>query len=161
MGTQVMVQRSPKASALGQMSKLQLAALLQPIVGVTCLALALYFELDTLAQCFSWSLLVRVIGIALGITMITVSELKLVELSSAVTCGVLINVHHIPMVLAGVLLFHDKLKLKSLYGFASCILGGCLYAYARYDDEQELQKKKASEKLVKSSNGNSEQHALE
>merc|ERR1712060_665572 len=145
----------------GRMSKLQLAAIVQPMTGLTCLVLAFYFESDTLDQCFSGPLLLRVLCISLGITLITVSELKLVELSSAVTCGVLINVHHIPMVLAGIVFFHDKLKLKSLYGFASCILGGCLYAYARYDDaEQELQKKKASEKLVKPHNGNSEQRAL-
>merc|ERR1712060_931323 len=128
----------------GRMSKLQLAAIVQPMTGLTCLVLAFYFESDTLDQCFSGPLLLRVLAIALGITVITVSELRLVQLSSAVTCGVLINVHHVPMVLAGVLIFHDEVKMKSLYGFASCILGGMLYAYARYDDSETQHQNKAA-----------------
>merc|ERR1711972_390053 len=115
---QVMTQRSPKSSGLGRMSKLQLAALVQPITGLTCLMLAFYFERDTIDRCLSLPVLLRSFVIALGITVITVSELKLVQLSSAVTCGVLINLHHVPIVLAGVVIFHDQVKMKSLYGFA-------------------------------------------
>merc|ERR1712039_580014 len=130
---QVMVQRSAPNSALGKMSKLQLSAHVQPITGLVCCILAAFFE----SQKVCWNGLLapelwqRLFSVALGITVITCSEMKLVQLTSAVACGVLINLHHIPMVFAGVLFFHDSLSVWRSIGFVCCIAGGFLYGAGR------------------------------
>mmetsp|Transcript_6225 Transcript_6225/g.14712 ORF Transcript_6225/g.14712 Transcript_6225/m.14712 type:complete len:753 (+) Transcript_6225:3-2261(+) len=132
---QFLTQRSPPHSALGRMSKLQLAALVQPITGVICLFPAGFVEAKALLGVWHNSnILLTALVIALGITLIICAELKIVQLTSAVTCGVLVNLHHIPMVLSGVLLFGEKVQQESLYGLACCVLGGCVYVYARSTD---------------------------
>ncbi|CAE8641921.1 unnamed protein product, partial [Polarella glacialis] len=133
---QIVTQRSPPNSCLAQMSKLQINAAVQPVTGLTCLVLALAFESAALSpdRLLSQEVLLHVLLISVGITVIQVSELKLVQLTSAVATGVLMNVHHIPMVLAGVTFFHDKVDSLAIAGFALCILGGGLYAVARSCD---------------------------
>lgn len=143
---QLMTQRSPPTSALGRMSKLQLAALVQPITGLICVALAACFEMDALRHILdSRELLLRALWISLAITLIICTELKLVELTSAVTCGVLVNLHHIPIVLAGILLFNDPIQTSSWHGFALCLLGGCVYVYARSTDHDKQYKEPVTE----------------
>uniref|UniRef100_A0A7S4VWG1 Sugar phosphate transporter domain-containing protein n=1 Tax=Alexandrium monilatum TaxID=311494 RepID=A0A7S4VWG1_9DINO len=136
---QFMTQLSLPASFLGQLSKLQLAALVQPITGCVCFMLALIFEWDALCnfdKLVTLNLLMRVPVIAVGITMISCSELKVVELTSAVACGILINLHHIPMVMAGIIALHDTIDAQSIVGFALCVCGGIIYAYSRYLDKK-------------------------
>jgi len=131
---QLVTQRSEPGSALSRMSKLQLAARVQPVAGLVCLGLAGLFEARTLTleHLLLSGVLLKVPLIAAGITVIQCSELKLVQLTSAVAVGVLMNLHHIPMVLAGVVFFHDSVDSLGLAGFASCLLGGLFYALARY-----------------------------
>jgi len=135
---QLITQRSESTSALGRMSKLQLAARVQPVTGLVCLGLAGLFEARTLTlrHLLLSGVLLKVPLIAAGITVIQCSELKLVQLTSAVAVGVLMNLHHIPMVLAGVVLFHDRVDSLGVLGFGCCILGGLFYAGARYTDAQ-------------------------
>jgi len=136
---QFVTQRSSAESFLGKVTKFQLAALVQPTTGVVCLLLAIVFEWKDIANPGMWReqthQLFRIPAIALGITMIMSSELKLVQLTSAVATAVLMNLHHIPMVLAGVLEFHDHIVAFNIYGFALNLMGGIVYALARkYDD---------------------------
>jgi len=136
---QFMTQLSPPASFLGQLSKLQFAALVQPITGFVSLLLAAIFErgaLFNLEELVTLDQLLRVPMIALGITVISCSELKVVELTSAVACGILINLHHIPMVMAGIITLHDTVDGQSIIGFVMCMIGGIIYAYSRYLDRK-------------------------
>jgi len=138
---QFMTQRAERNTFLGQMSKLQLAARVQPITGVVCLVLAASFEMQEIIRPELWHSrqLFRVPAIALGITVLMCSELKVVQLTSAVATGVLMNLHHIPMVLAGMIVFHDSISLYNVYGFALCVLGGFFYAGARYYEPPSLE----------------------
>lgn len=134
---QLITQRSLPVSCLGRISKLQLTARVQPITGMVCLILAALFETRALSfeHLVGSGVLLNIPLIACGITVIQCSELKLVQLTSAVTCGVLMNLHHIPMVLAGVVFFHDRVDDVGLAGFACCLLGGLFYAAARRADQ--------------------------
>jgi len=137
---QFILQRSDPKSYLGQMSKLQFASRMQPITGVVCLVLAFAFEKQALARpdiLLSSEILLRVPALALGITVICCSELKLVQVTSAVATGVLMNLHHIPMVLAGVITFGEHVPLFSIYGFILNLGGGIIYSVARYRDTSE------------------------
>merc|ERR1712151_990517 len=135
---QFMTQRSRPGSYLALMSKMQLAARVQPITGLMCLLLAFFFEFDSITtlENYQWHELLRVPAMGLLITFITCSELKLVQLTSAVATGILMNLHHIPMVVAGIVLFGDKVAAKSIEGFALCLMGGFVYAAARYYDSK-------------------------
>jgi len=137
---QIMTQRNDKMSYLGQVSKVQLGATVQPITGLVCFGLALFFELDAIESSDTWHspLLLRVPTLAVGIVIITGSELKLVQLTSAVATGVLMNLHHIPMMLVGVVIFHDQVTLYIILGFGVCLLGGFVYAAARSYDTQTV-----------------------
>mmetsp|Transcript_21035 Transcript_21035/g.45564 ORF Transcript_21035/g.45564 Transcript_21035/m.45564 type:complete len:395 (-) Transcript_21035:51-1235(-) len=130
---QCMTQRSEPNSFLQQVSKLQLSATVQPITGFVSFCLALFFEHDAIMSSSTWHspLLWRVPTLALGIVIILGAELKLVEVTSAVATGVLMNLHHIPMVLVGVIIFHDQVSTTSIFGFGLCLLGGFVYAWAR------------------------------
>jgi len=137
---QFVLQRSDSNSYLGQMSKLQFAARIQPITGFVCLCLACLFEKEALVRpqtLWSTELLLRVPALAIGITVICCSELKLVQVTSAVATGVLMNLHHIPMVLAGVIVFGEHVPMFSIYGFVLNLVGGIIYSIARYNDRPE------------------------
>merc|ERR1719296_121074 len=81
---QYMTQCQRPDSYLGLMSKMQLAARIQPITGVVCLLLACIFEYETLQDPLTYhsKQLFMVPAIGLGITAIMCSELKLVQLTS-------------------------------------------------------------------------------
>lgn len=136
---QFVLQRSDSKSYLGSMSKLQFAARIQPITGAVCFVLAVVFEKEAMTRRNTWcsSELLRVPLLAVGITVICCSELKLVQVTSAVATGVLMNLHHIPMVLAGVAVFHEHVPLFSIYGFALNLVGGIIYSIARHTDRSE------------------------
>lgn len=134
---QIMTQKAPDGSYLKQMSKMQMSSRIQPITGIVCLALSFLFEFDALqdSSLYKSKQLYRVPVIATGITVIMCCELKLVEMTSAVATGVLMNLHHIPMVVAGIIFFHDTVTMESVGGFALALLGGFSYAAARYYDK--------------------------
>eukprot|EP00928_Gymnodinium_smaydae_P019712 TRINITY_DN17577_c0_g1_i1.p1 TRINITY_DN17577_c0_g1~~TRINITY_DN17577_c0_g1_i1.p1 ORF type:complete len:361 (-),score=76.47 TRINITY_DN17577_c0_g1_i1:119-1201(-) len=136
---QFLLQRAPADSALGQMSKLQLVARWQPIMGIVCLLFAAVAERSALelGNVFSTDVLIRVGAGSLGIVVIIYSELALCQLTSAVACGILMSVHHIPMVMAGVFLFHDHLTMVGVSGFALCIAGGLVYLAAQLAERRE------------------------
>eukprot|EP00434_Breviolum_minutum_P001185 symbB.v1.2.001037.t1/scaffold56.1/size371842/8 len=80
------------------------------------------------------SLLARVLMVAVGLTAMLYSELKLVSLLSAVAFNVLSTLHQIPIVLAGVVFQHNTVSQSSVAGFTCCIFGALVYALARYND---------------------------
>jgi len=129
---QLLMQRS-KTGAFATMSKLQLTALIMPTTGVVCFAFALVFE----PQAFSFAkmlnevLLRSVLGICACIVFITVSELNIVQLTSAVAMQVFGTVHQIPLVLSGIFIFGDRVSVCNASGFALSIIGTLVYFVGR------------------------------
>lgn len=130
---QFILQRSPRGSALEQMSPLDLAARVLPLTAAVCFFLALIFEREAFLpeNIFSAELMFSIAAIASGVAVLTVAELRLVQLTSAVAMQVLSTLHQVPLVLAGVLLFHDTVRLASMAGFSLCIVGALCYVRAR------------------------------
>lgn len=133
---QCVMQRSARNSALAQISKLKLMASVMPITGVVCLVLALVTETDAarMEHFLQPKLVFNVLMISTGVISLVFAELKLVELTSAVAVTVLATIHQIPIVMTGVVVFHEHVSNFSLLGFASCLCGAFFYLAARRRD---------------------------
>eukprot|EP00406_Dinophysis_acuminata_P011541 CAMPEP_0179221902 /NCGR_PEP_ID=MMETSP0797-20121207/6437_1 /TAXON_ID=47934 /ORGANISM="Dinophysis acuminata, Strain DAEP01" /LENGTH=392 /DNA_ID=CAMNT_0020928713 /DNA_START=59 /DNA_END=1237 /DNA_ORIENTATION=+ len=132
---QHITQHSPPQSAVGLManSKLQLVARTMPLTGIVCFALAGYFERGALAldPLLQSALLANVLGISAGIATLTVVELEIVRVTSAVALQVLGTLKEIPVAVAGVLFFREQVGALSTIGFAFCVLGALVYKNLR------------------------------
>jgi len=137
---QFAVQRSPGDTALGQMSKLQMTSRVLPVTGLVCLCFTLTFELAALSPERLWhaQLALHVLGIALGVATLTIAEMKLVQLTSAVAMQILGTLHQIPLVIAGVIVFDDQVSSLTAAGFVCCILGALNYTKARMEEARGL-----------------------
>lgn len=135
---QFVLQYSPKESALGCMTKLQLLARTLPITGLVCIPLAITFEKDccTVEETLNVDLAGHVFSVAIGLAAMLYAELKLVKRLSAVAFNVLATIHQVPIVLAGVILRQDRVGLLSQFGFGLCIVGALVYAAARQQDRK-------------------------
>lgn len=142
---QVVLQKSPPESALGQMSKLQLLARVLPVTGLVCLPLALVFEQHAFSasQLMQPDLFVSLFTVSFGLTIMLSSELKLIQVLSAVAFNVLAALHQILNVIAGVFFNHDHVGAVSASGFGCCIIGALVYAHARALDREESSLKAA------------------
>ncbi|CAE7243497.1 SLC35C2 [Symbiodinium necroappetens] len=129
----VMLQFLMQKSKL-QLCKIELAAFIMPVTSLVCFVLAAIFERDA----FDWPLMREaglpwtVASVACGIGILTVAELRLVHISSAVALQVLGTLHQIPLVITGVVWFQDPVDLQSALGFACCICGALCYARAKH-----------------------------
>lgn len=133
---QLVIQRSPAGSALAHMSKskLQLVQRTLPITGLVCFALSLYFEREALLG-GAWlrlDLAATTFAISAGIVILTVAELEIVRIASAVAIQVLGTLHQIPVALAGIMIFGESVRLLSWFGFVLCIAGGLCYVTVRF-----------------------------
>lgn len=133
---QMVTQRSSTGSALAHMSKskLQLIARTLPITGAVCMLLSFIFEWQEMTA-DSWlhlDLAVKSLGIAVGIVILTVSELEIVRFASAVSLQILGTLHQIPVALAGVIFFQEEVHFLSALGFVLCIIGGLMYTRVRW-----------------------------
>lgn len=129
---QATMQRAPKDSGLGKLTKLQLLTWIMPVTSFVCFMFACMFEQSALSPAWlSKELFFRVLTIAVLISTLTVAELGLVKLTSAVCLNVMSTLHQIPIVLAGVALFGDGVSLPGVSGFGLCLLGALVYARAR------------------------------
>eukprot|EP00747_Dinoflagellata_sp_TGD_P143253 gnl/TRDRNA2_/TRDRNA2_176363_c0_seq2.p1 gnl/TRDRNA2_/TRDRNA2_176363_c0~~gnl/TRDRNA2_/TRDRNA2_176363_c0_seq2.p1 ORF type:complete len:366 (+),score=71.50 gnl/TRDRNA2_/TRDRNA2_176363_c0_seq2:102-1100(+) len=157
---QAVMQHSPRGSALGQMSKLQIMTRILPITGVVCLCLAVPFEatedstthasrgplgLSAFMHVGPGMLLLSVVGISCGVVTLTVAELQLVHLTSAVALQVLGTLHQIPIMLAGVVLFQEEVGLPTIAGFGLCVCGAMCYTAARQEDKRFAAQQLAAE----------------
>lgn len=139
---QFVLQRSSRDSGLGKISKLHLMAFTMPVTATVCLVMAAFFEVGAfhshhVLKPVLWG---NIAGASLGIAILTLSELMLVHLTSAVAVQVLGTIHQIPIVLAGVVFFHDHIHAASLLGFGICILGAMFYVAARQKDRSAQNK---------------------
>ncbi|CAK0820585.1 unnamed protein product, partial [Prorocentrum cordatum] len=138
---QMVVQRSPPSSALGQLTKLQLASRMLPVAGFVCLILAAAFE----PLAFSWEALgqpilrLSVPGMAACIVLLTVAELGVVQRTSAVAVQVLATLHQIPVAFVGAVVFHETVSPLSAAGFGMCVVAALVYALARRAEAKSMQ----------------------
>eukprot|EP00811_Abedinium_folium_P000873 NODE_10801_length_1328_cov_5.473772.p1 GENE.NODE_10801_length_1328_cov_5.473772~~NODE_10801_length_1328_cov_5.473772.p1 ORF type:complete len:392 (+),score=118.52 NODE_10801_length_1328_cov_5.473772:60-1235(+) len=137
-GTQLLMQWSPPNSGIARLSKVQFAYLTLPYAALVLIAAAgchedVRLELSLAAE-QRQELLPIVFAIAAGITMLTYAELALIHLTSAVALHVLATLHQIPVLIMGLVLFHERVGSRSVMGFGSCLVGGVLYAVARWND---------------------------
>lgn len=136
--SQHVMQRLPSDTALGQLSKIQLLAYTLPITGLVCIPVSLVFEPEaySLRHLQQMSLAESVLGVAGSLVAMLYAELKLVDELSAVAFNVLSTLHQIPIVLAGIVLCHNKVGEPAAAGFGCCIAGAMVYALARRQDRQ-------------------------
>lgn len=131
---QYFLQRSSRETGLSGISKLRLVSSVMPVTSVVCTAMALIFEPDSLNHC-SWMVLLRAGMVAAIIMGLITSELWFVQLASAVALNVAGALHNIPIVLAGVFLFHEKVRPLAALGFVLCLSGATLYTIERRRSE--------------------------
>lgn len=136
---QMVLQRSPPDSALSMLSKLELTSRVMPVTSAVCFVLAVIFEADAFssAEIFTVGLFGQVVTIASLVTVLFLVELTLIRLTSAVYVTVLGTLHQIPLVLAGVVCFGDRVSPFAVYGFALGIVGALCYARANALDKAE------------------------
>eukprot|EP00927_Polykrikos_kofoidii_P024923 TRINITY_DN22528_c0_g1_i3.p1 TRINITY_DN22528_c0_g1~~TRINITY_DN22528_c0_g1_i3.p1 ORF type:complete len:378 (+),score=30.99 TRINITY_DN22528_c0_g1_i3:170-1303(+) len=128
---QVILQRSPHDSALGQMSKLLMLAHILPVSGVICFIFGMVFEPDAVSMANPWMLvLLHACAVAVCLTLTLWMEFVVVNRLSAVALSVLCAVHQIPLVLLYTLLEHTKLGPMAWLGFGMCTAGAFVYAVA-------------------------------
>lgn len=116
------------------LGKLELAAWIMPVTSLVCFTMAAAFE----TQALNFSLILNaglpkiVLIIACGITVLTIAEMRLVHISSAVALQVLGTLHQIPLVITGVMFFQDSVEVTSGMDFTCCLLGALCYARAKH-----------------------------
>lgn len=138
--TQFVMQYSDPESALGQMPKLRLMAYIMPVTGTVCGLMATFIEPDCLdIDRLRPELVLNIVMVAAGVVALSFAELKLVHLTSAVAVQVLANIHQIPIVLAGVVFFHDEPSLLGVCGFGLCLGGALVYVLARRAESNTAQ----------------------
>eukprot|EP00933_Yihiella_yeosuensis_P016211 TRINITY_DN13936_c0_g1_i1.p1 TRINITY_DN13936_c0_g1~~TRINITY_DN13936_c0_g1_i1.p1 ORF type:complete len:351 (-),score=37.13 TRINITY_DN13936_c0_g1_i1:837-1751(-) len=133
-------------SALAQMQKIDMLVWIMPCTALVCLILASCFEPGALDAdlIFDLGLPQSVVAMSVGIGALTIAELRLVQLTSAVAMNVLSTIHQIPLVLAGVLIFKDQVSLYSYIGFMLCIFGAISYARAKHAETDKTPKSTSS-----------------
>ena len=137
------------------LGKLELSAWIMPVTSLVCLSMAAAFETPAL----SLSLMLDaglpqiVLTIACGITILTVAELRLVHISSAVALQVLGTLHQIPLVITGVVFFQDSVEVASGMGFTCCLLGAFCYAAAKHSSVGPVYHEHGTELLVLEDDG--------
>eukprot|EP00419_Tripos_fusus_P071006 CAMPEP_0172879764 /NCGR_PEP_ID=MMETSP1075-20121228/113328_1 /TAXON_ID=2916 /ORGANISM="Ceratium fusus, Strain PA161109" /LENGTH=309 /DNA_ID=CAMNT_0013731825 /DNA_START=54 /DNA_END=983 /DNA_ORIENTATION=+ len=134
--TQHIFQRFPTTSAVRNMTKMQTLPYISPGTTLVCLVLAGIFESDAFAQlqAAAWDLAVPMIVVSASITILTVCELLIVDLTAATVMVILSVVHNIPIMLGGVLINDDRVYRNQLLGFALCTVGATVYFAARMRD---------------------------
>mmetsp|Transcript_21625 Transcript_21625/g.49260 ORF Transcript_21625/g.49260 Transcript_21625/m.49260 type:complete len:441 (+) Transcript_21625:33-1355(+) len=146
---QMVLHRSPPNTALGKMTKLEFTSRTLPVAGVVCFVLACIFEEEAfdLRHLDSTALPISVPSISIGIICLTMSELGLVHLTSAVALQVLATLHQIPIVMVSSIVFKESIPELSQWGFRLCLVGALIYTWA-YRTEAKASAKKHSHAAI-------------
>eukprot|EP00403_Amphidinium_massartii_P001530 CAMPEP_0178376828 /NCGR_PEP_ID=MMETSP0689_2-20121128/3604_1 /TAXON_ID=160604 /ORGANISM="Amphidinium massartii, Strain CS-259" /LENGTH=462 /DNA_ID=CAMNT_0019996863 /DNA_START=25 /DNA_END=1410 /DNA_ORIENTATION=- len=132
--TQKVLQHADASSPLRRMSKMDMSARLLPASGTTCLVLALLIEENPYKEMWEnrvSAIAQRVAGIAAAIALITVSELMLMQLTSAVALQVIGSMHQFPVVIVAIMFYGESLSMWAVLGFVICFAGALTYMAAR------------------------------
>merc|ERR1712187_590591 len=65
------------------------------------------------------------------IATLTICELLIVSMTAATVMVILSVVHNIPIMVAGIVLYHDQVFRNQWVGFVVCSVGATMYFYAR------------------------------
>merc|ERR1712190_306615 len=85
--------------------------------------------------------------ISCAISIMGLAEFWFVQLTSAVAMNVASQLHNIPIVLGGVLLFGERLHIFAVIGFGVCISGALLYTSERRKTSAEKVSQKEDTEL--------------
>lgn len=128
-------QRSEAESCLRHMSKLQLVWRVTPSLAATCLSFAYAFEAPAFSK-LSADVLADALVVGVAVLLLMSSEFMLVQLTSAVALNVAAALHNIPVALAGVVLFSERVHRFAAVGFCVCLVGAVVYTLARSSGEE-------------------------
>eukprot|EP00928_Gymnodinium_smaydae_P027875 TRINITY_DN21415_c0_g2_i1.p1 TRINITY_DN21415_c0_g2~~TRINITY_DN21415_c0_g2_i1.p1 ORF type:complete len:381 (+),score=81.01 TRINITY_DN21415_c0_g2_i1:217-1359(+) len=131
-----MAMASKDDSALGRRGRLWMASRILPVTSGVCCALSILFEAGAFSSdvIFKLDFLASAAQVGTFVMLLIVSEFWLVRLTSAVALQVLSALHQIPIVLAGVVFFGDRVSVMGIFGFGLCLVGALCYAAARVGD---------------------------
>jgi drug/metabolite transporter (DMT)-like permease len=137
-GTDCRAPALPNVSEKG-MSKLRAVSGVM-LAGVpVCAVMTAVFEPEAAgaAQRAGGVLAGRIVSLSVGVAAINVAEFGLVEWTSAVTFNVLANLHSIPVVMAGVLLFAEEVVALEMVGFLACVVSALVYSWAKEKEKRQ------------------------
>lgn len=133
---QHIMQRAKPNSFFKRLTKMQMVACIMPVTSAVCFILAATFEIGAFDRIDSQVMQDCSILSLLLVVMVS-SELMFVQLTSAVAMGVASQLHNIPIVLGGVVLFREKVHPFAVIGFVVCISGALLYTAERRKTSKE------------------------
>lgn len=135
---QHLTQRAAADSGLRTMSKLEMVWRITPSLAMTCITFALCFEFSALTK-LTPALFVNAVAVGAFVLVLMASELKLVQLTSAVALNVAAALHNIPVAVAGVVLFEETVHKKAAIGFCFSLVGAVVYTLARGPSHESLE----------------------
>merc|ERR1712107_28585 len=130
--TQFSMQRNDPKSSLPQLPRLQFFACTTPSSSSVLLVAGVLFEDVRNAEfvferMLRLDLLWRLLVIAAGVVMLSYAELALVHRISAVALNVCGSLHQIPVIITGMIIFHESVEWLGILGFTTCVIGGLVY----------------------------------
>jgi drug/metabolite transporter (DMT)-like permease len=139
--TQHIFQRSAAESVYRRWTKAQMLPYVS--IGTTsmCFFLAIIFERAAYVEITHKhvvAIIVPAIIVSFCIAILTMSELLIVGITAATVMVILAVVNNIPIVLAGIFLYHDQVFRNQWIGFFMCCVGAITYFYARSQDSPVL-----------------------
>jgi len=106
-------------------SKIEMSARMLPAAAVPCFIMSAATEAP---PTIDGPVLGKMLIAVVGILVITTTELKLIHMTSSTTGVVFTLLHNIPLILCGVIFFHDKIEGGQIAGFLLTLLGSFFYA---------------------------------
>jgi len=123
------------------LTKLQMVSWVMWMTTPVCLGLSLVFEPEGLTQVSRHPTAVTglVTLLTIGVMGINLAEFGIVQWTSAVTFNVLSQLHCIPLIVAGVVLFGEEIAAAQVLGFCICLLGALLYSFSKTKEKKNVQ----------------------
>lgn len=125
-------------SRVAHVSKIEIAAYVNPITASVCLILSLVFEPEAFAKpAIGWlGIGLNIACLSVGVLLNMVLELSLVHHTSAFALSLAGVMHNVLIVIASVLIFGDVLVPTALSGFVITNMGVALYAWHKHHDSK-------------------------
>lgn len=137
--TQHIFQRSHPDSAFKKQTKFQM----MPYISIgnisICFLLSAIFDSsaysDILKSRVAEGIALPAVVVSFCIATLTACELLIVSITAATVMVILAVVHNIPIMIAGIVLYHDQIFQNQWIGFSICSVGAVMYFYARTLDK--------------------------
>jgi len=123
-------------------SPMVLAARISPFTANVALLAALIWEPEAFPALVYGPHPLEVLGrsfaMALGVCLLLISELRVVQLTSALLLGIFMPFHNVIIILLGVVIYHDVVSGLNWGGILICSLGTGIYALARSREAESI-----------------------